>query len=263
MIDAARHLLTLLLAAAGLFFMLVASVGLLRMPDLLTRMHAATKASTLGISGLALAALTYFANAEVSAIVLLTILFFFLTAPVGAHALGRAAYTCGVELCPQTWRFDLEEAHILCSTRGGPPSATLHERAIQLARDSRAELTFLYVISRDLVEGAAGPGEAMRMLSEMRSLGQSVVSAAQAQAQAHDVTARGEVRMGELQAEIVRLAQEIGATLVLLGYPEKSHAEEQHAAEEAVWRLTNAVQAKTGAHVVIVRETGEDMGTEV
>jgi len=250
----ALDILTVSLASAGLFFMLVAAIGVLRMPDLFTRMHAATKASTLGISGILLAALVYFqATGAVTTKVALIILFFFLTAPVGAHALGRAAYLCGVQLWPETHRFDLTRARIVCPTRGGPPSQALHEKAIELARESRGELTFLHVVKRDLIEGAVGPGEAMRLLNEMRALGQSIIASAQAQANARGVTARGEVRVGEVDTEIVRFAQEMGATIVVLGYPEKANASEQQVSEEHVWALAEALQDKVGAQVVMAR----------
>lgn len=250
----ALDLLTALLASAGLFFMLVAAMGVLRMPDLFTRMHAATKASTLGISGILLAALVYFqATGAVTTKVALIVLFFFLTAPVGAHALGRAAYLCGVPMWPQTHRFDLARARIVCPTRGGPPSQTAHEKAIELARESRGELTFLHVVKRDLIEGAAGTGEALRLLNEMRALGQSILAAAQAQAETRGVTARGEVRVGEVDAEIVRFAQEMEATIVVLGYPEKASTSEQQVSEEHVWALAQALREQAGAQVVMAR----------
>jgi multicomponent Na+:H+ antiporter subunit G len=253
MVATARDVLMVGLAGSGLFFMLMASVGVLRMPDLFTRMHAATKASTLGISGIALAALVHFADFAVTARLLLIISFFFLTAPVAAHALARAAYACGVQLAPSTKRFDLERARLLCPTRGGPRSTVLHEKAVQLARESLGELTFLYVIDRNLADKAQESSEARRLLAEMRSLGQGVLSAAQAQARAQGIQARAELRVGEVEAEVIRVAKEWGASLVILGYPEKDSADEQHAAEEHVWRMAGVVQKESDARVVIAR----------
>lgn len=248
-----RDVLTLLLVGGGLFFMLVAALGLLRMPDLFTRMHAATKSATLGISGIALAVLVYFGDFAVTTRVGLIILFFFLTAPVGTHALARAAYTCEIPLCAMTRRFDLAQARILCPTRGGLPSQVLYQKAIALARESMGELTFLYVISRQLLEAAGEGIDSSRVLSELRTLGQSIVSAAQAQARNQGVIAHGEVRVGEPRDEIVRLAHEMNASLVVLGYPEMDQAAEQHAAEDNLWALSEALQAKTDAQVVIAR----------
>ena len=185
--------------------------------------------------------------------VLLIVLFFFLTGPVGMHALARAAYQCGIEVCPATRRFDLERARILCPTRGGPPSQLLYDKAIALARESMGELTFLYVINRELFEAAGGEAEADRMQEELYTLGQSVVSAAQAQAQAQGLTARGEVRVGAPREEILRLTQELSASLVVLGYPERDQAAEQRASEEGLWALAEDLQSQTGAQVIIAR----------
>jgi multicomponent Na+:H+ antiporter subunit G len=247
-----QQILVVLLAAAGLFFMLVAAIGVLRLPDLFTRMHAATKASTLGISGIALAALVFFGEGTTTTRVLLIILFFFLTAPVGAHALGRAAYMGGVALMPETRRFDVKRTRIVCPIRGGPPSKVLLTKATQLAKESIGELIFLYVIPRDLVESAGEPGEAARVLAEMRSLGHGVVEAARTLAEASGVQAIGEVRMGDVQEEIIRLAQEVEATHVILGYPEMDRADMQHQAEERLWHMAETIRAE-GLQVIMTR----------
>ncbi len=77
-----------LLAGAG--FVLIAAIGIVRLPDLLTRMHASTKAGTLGallvLVGLAL----HEGSGEVVSKVLATVLFLLLTAPIAAHMIGRA-----------------------------------------------------------------------------------------------------------------------------------------------------------------------------
>jgi multicomponent Na+:H+ antiporter subunit G len=80
----------------GAFFVLAAAVGILRMPDVYTRMHAATKSGTLG-SGLMLVGVAV--HAGDSAVVLralAAVLFLVATTPIAAHLLGRAAYMSGV-----------------------------------------------------------------------------------------------------------------------------------------------------------------------
>ncbi len=71
-------------------FVLIAAIGIVRLPDLLTRMHASTKAGTLGallvLVGLALHA----GSGEVATKVVATALFLLLTAPIAAHMIGRA-----------------------------------------------------------------------------------------------------------------------------------------------------------------------------
>lgn len=102
-------LLALLLLSGG-FFCLVAALGMLRLPDLLIRMHAATKAGTLGVGLLVLAAALYFAEIGMTLRAFTVALFVFLTAPVAAHLIGRAAYHAGVRLSPKTRTDQLQTA---------------------------------------------------------------------------------------------------------------------------------------------------------
>lgn len=97
------ELLAAALIVVGSLFCLVAAVGTIRLPDTLIRMHAATKAGTLG-AGLVLASVALFFG-EVGLVLraLLTLVFLFLTAPVAAHLIGRAAYRSGIELSARTW----------------------------------------------------------------------------------------------------------------------------------------------------------------
>ncbi len=87
---------------AGGFFLFVAGLGILRLPDVLIRMHASTKAGTLGVGLVFGAAALYFRNTAETAIAGLTILFMLVTAPVAAHAIARAAYRMSVPLSDRT-----------------------------------------------------------------------------------------------------------------------------------------------------------------
>jgi multicomponent Na+:H+ antiporter subunit G len=92
------ELLTVLLMAAGVFFIVVSSIGLVRLPDLYTRVHAAGKAGTLGIVGVLMGVGVYYiTNPAVVFEMLALVAFFFLTAPVAAHMLDRAAFLTGVK----------------------------------------------------------------------------------------------------------------------------------------------------------------------
>lgn len=87
-----------ILVIIGAFFALVAAVGLIRLPDVYSRMHAASKAGTVG-SGLMMIALAVISADGSTAIRALAGLFFFiLTAPIAAHLLARAAYKVGYPL---------------------------------------------------------------------------------------------------------------------------------------------------------------------
>lgn len=86
------------LILGGTFFAFVAAVGLWRFPDIYSRMHAASKAGTLG-SGLVLLALAVHAGDTATVTRALTaIVFFLLTAPISAHLLAKAAYVVGYKL---------------------------------------------------------------------------------------------------------------------------------------------------------------------
>ena len=77
---------------AGAFFALVGAIGLLRLPDSFMRFHAPTKATTLGVGGVLAASLLYFAGSGRLVVhELLVALFLFVTAPVSALMLARAA----------------------------------------------------------------------------------------------------------------------------------------------------------------------------
>lgn len=78
-------------AACGL----LAAVGLLRMPDLYTRLQASSKAATLGAILIMLAAALFFHGGSPAVRALLVILFLGLTTPVGAHRIARAGYLRG------------------------------------------------------------------------------------------------------------------------------------------------------------------------
>jgi multicomponent Na+:H+ antiporter subunit G len=105
------ELITVLVTAIGVFFMAVSSIGLVRLPDLYTRVHAAGKAGTLGIVGVLLGVGIYYAadqNFPVMLRMLALIAFFFLTAPVAAHMLDRAAFLTGVKPIETTRPNELE-----------------------------------------------------------------------------------------------------------------------------------------------------------
>ncbi|WP_436935505.1 monovalent cation/H(+) antiporter subunit G [Halovenus marina] len=87
---------------AGLFFTLVSTVGVLRLPDVYSRAHTASQADTLG-AGFGLAAVALSLGWETTTIKTVLLLFFiFVTNPTAAHAISRAADEQGIE----PWRAD-------------------------------------------------------------------------------------------------------------------------------------------------------------
>lgn len=88
--------LEIFLVVLGTFFMFLAGLGILRMPDLFTRMHASTKAASLGAGLILIGAAIHFGDLGVAAKAVITTVFIFLTAPVAAHIIGRAAYVLNI-----------------------------------------------------------------------------------------------------------------------------------------------------------------------
>ncbi|MCU4800908.1 monovalent cation/H(+) antiporter subunit G [Halobacteria archaeon HArc-gm2] len=85
------------LVAGGAFFGLVAAVGLVRLPDVYTRTHAASKSDTLG-AVLALGGVALVIDAQLATVkAVFLLLFMFLTNPTAAHAIARAARDQGIE----------------------------------------------------------------------------------------------------------------------------------------------------------------------
>ena len=78
-----------LLAGGG--FCVVAGLGVLRLPDVFTRLHASTKAGTLGVGLIVLALALTTEALPVASKAVGTMVFLLATAPVGAHLIGRAA----------------------------------------------------------------------------------------------------------------------------------------------------------------------------
>ncbi|EKO3791823.1 monovalent cation/H(+) antiporter subunit G [Vibrio metschnikovii] len=90
-------LIIAILILIGSFLMLLAGIGINRMPDLLTRMHATTKAGALGV-GLMVVAFAVVNWGDMAFVVraLAVVVFVILTAPIAAHVLARASYFVGV-----------------------------------------------------------------------------------------------------------------------------------------------------------------------
>lgn len=89
---------------AGALVALIGSIGLARLKDFYMRLHGPTKASTLGVGCILMASLLYFSYLKggVSVQEALITLFLFVTAPVGAHMMAKAALHRKLPCSPQT-----------------------------------------------------------------------------------------------------------------------------------------------------------------
>ena len=94
-LDTSMHVVAAVLFLAGSFLAMVAGIGIARFPDLLSRMHAATKPQVLGLGMLMTALALEIRTGVVVWTLLLVVLFQLITAPVSAHMVGRAGYRTG------------------------------------------------------------------------------------------------------------------------------------------------------------------------
>lgn len=89
----AAEFIVSLLILVGAAFALLGSIGLARLPDFFTRLHGPTKATTLGVGAMVLASAVFFSATEpgLSLHEIAVLVFLFITAPVSAHVLAKAA----------------------------------------------------------------------------------------------------------------------------------------------------------------------------
>lgn len=142
-----RYGLAALILILGSIFMFLAAVGILRLPDLPTRMHASTKAGSLG-AGLTIIAVAFvMPELPVIARAIATVVFLLLTAPVAAHVIGRAGYFMGVPLWEGTVQDALAEqydfdSHELRSGNEAPDETKYEEELpVEPPEDKKKELT--------------------------------------------------------------------------------------------------------------------------
>ena len=94
---------------AGAAFALIGSIGLVRLPDFFSRLHGPTKSTTLGVGSMLIASATHFSTGPGTSLhELLVTMFLFMTAPVSAHLLCKAAMHLKVEVVSAGYEADDE-----------------------------------------------------------------------------------------------------------------------------------------------------------
>ncbi len=116
-----KDIIVSLLLWAGAIFTLLGALGTLRMPDLYTRLQASTKAGTLGVSCIMVAAALHFMDLAVAVRAVLVVAFLFLTAPVAAHIIARAAHFTRVPLWSRNIIDELGDTRRNAKAADAPP----------------------------------------------------------------------------------------------------------------------------------------------
>jgi multicomponent Na+:H+ antiporter subunit G len=109
------------LVVGGALFVLVGMIGLVRMPDVFTRMHAASVTDTLGAGMLLVGLMLQAGPTLVAAKLLFILVLLIFTGPVVSHALAQAALQAGVEPLLSEDRRDRPPAARPGTAAGGPP----------------------------------------------------------------------------------------------------------------------------------------------
>lgn len=87
-----REIIALVFLAAGLFFLIASAIGMLRLPDFYTRLHASGNSETLGLMLSLLGLAIYETSGLVTIKLIIIFVLVFLGNPIGTHILGRSAY---------------------------------------------------------------------------------------------------------------------------------------------------------------------------
>ncbi len=137
---------------------------------------------------------------------------------------------------------------ILCATRGGEASYPTQDAVISLAKERGDELVFLYVADISFLNQMAAP-LVVDVESRLEKLGQFQLVMAQERAADQGIIAQAIVRVGQLRAELVAVAEEIGATMIVMG---RSLGPDAAFEDAALQVFTADLQTETGIEVRIL-----------
>ena len=137
---------------------------------------------------------------------------------------------------------------ILCATRGGEASYPAQDAVIALAKEQGDELVFLYVADISFLNNMSAP-MVIDVESRLEKLGRFQLVMAQERAAAQGIIAQTIVRRGKLRAELVVLAEEIGATIIVMG---RSLGPDAAFDDAALQVFAANLQTETGVEVRIL-----------
>jgi nucleotide-binding universal stress UspA family protein len=130
-----------------------------------------------------------------------------------------------------------------CATRGGDASRATEDCAIALAHDRQAELIFLYVVDAGFAAGRTGKFDLEMVAQDLREIGKIVLEQAKERARQKGVTARSEIREGNVADEIQRFVEKHkNMDLLVIG----------HMSEELREHLEPVLQRMAGDQRIVV-----------
>jgi len=137
---------------------------------------------------------------------------------------------------------------IICATRGGEASYRTQDCAIELTKERGDELVFVFVADDSFLNNIAAP-LVVDVEARLEKMGRFQLAMAQERAAAQGLTAEAIVRCGRLQAELIAVANELEADIIVLGRPQDQYAVFD---EMALQNLATGLKAVTCADVHIL-----------
>ncbi len=107
-----KEYIVLFFLILGAMFILIASIGLLKMPDVYLRMSASTIAGTFGVASMLVGVAIHFFSAILTLHIIGIIIFLILTVPIGAHMIARASYINNLPMWDKTVKDDLKDKYV-------------------------------------------------------------------------------------------------------------------------------------------------------
>jgi nucleotide-binding universal stress UspA family protein len=139
---------------------------------------------------------------------------------------------------------------IVCATRGGEASRRTQERAIALARETRAPLIFLFVADTNFAQ-PSNSSLADALADELERLGRGLLYIARSRAEEQDVSAEMVVRHGAIRQAIVEFLREVQAGALVLGAP-GTGTEKKAFSPGELPEFAQEINASTGVEVIVV-----------
>ncbi len=137
---------------------------------------------------------------------------------------------------------------ILCATRGGEASVRTQMRAIEMAKEQKANLVFLYIADVKFLDRMSG-SIVVDVAAELENMGEFLLLMAQERAEKAGVQAETLVKRGEFRQALLEAAQETGASTIVLGSPGEGGSITKR---EYLEELAASLAEETGIQTIIV-----------
>jgi multicomponent Na+:H+ antiporter subunit G len=134
-----QDILVIIFLMVGTIFIFIASIGLIKMPDVYLRMSASTIAATFGVSSMLIGVAIHFGTTGMAFHVAGVIVFLILTVPVGAHMIGRASHINKLPMWHKTFRDDMKGTYYQEKNEFMNPGEKIPDNPNQLKKETNID----------------------------------------------------------------------------------------------------------------------------